>query len=198
MKLKGVQDVAGARIVVDGDRIEQDEIVEQVVAAFRDGARPPMIRDRRAAPSSGYRAVHVVIFEDGLPVEVQVRTRLQDLWAQVVEQLGDIWGRGIRYGEAPPDPGTAGPGPFATRERLWKVVLMLSQQTDALERWRVASVRKDDVLALLPRPLAMADDRDWFETERQEHDVVKALLAQAEADLTVSLTSILDLFPRVQ
>jgi ppGpp synthetase/RelA/SpoT-type nucleotidyltranferase len=48
--------------------------------------------------------MHVVVRTQGRLVEVQIRTHLQDLWAQVVERLADIWGRQIRYGEAPNNP----------------------------------------------------------------------------------------------
>lgn len=60
--------------------------------------------DRRANPSWGNRAVHVIATVNGKPVEIQVRTKLQDLWAQAMEKLADVWGRGIRYGEAPEEP----------------------------------------------------------------------------------------------
>lgn len=53
MKLKGVQDIAGARIVVDGTRAEQDAIARQIAEAFLDGARPPRTKDRRAEPIAG-------------------------------------------------------------------------------------------------------------------------------------------------
>ena len=38
---------------------------------------------------------------NSLPVETQVRTKPQDLWAQGMEKLADKVGRGIRYGEPP-------------------------------------------------------------------------------------------------
>ena len=41
---------------------------------------------------------------DGMPLEAQIRTELQDAWAQIVERLADRWGRGIRYGEDPENP----------------------------------------------------------------------------------------------
>jgi ppGpp synthetase/RelA/SpoT-type nucleotidyltranferase len=56
--------------------------------------------DRRLKPVQGYRAVHIVAFPDGFPIEVQVRTRLQHDWAELFEKLADVLGRGIRYGEA--------------------------------------------------------------------------------------------------
>jgi hypothetical protein len=37
-------------------------------------------------------------------VEVQVRTLAQSAWANTYERLGDVYGRGIRYGEEPAHP----------------------------------------------------------------------------------------------
>jgi ppGpp synthetase/RelA/SpoT-type nucleotidyltranferase len=99
MKMKGIRDIAGARIVVDKGRLEQDRVADEVVAAFLNEPRAPRVIDRRATPSAGYRAVHVVVHHLGLPIEIQIRTLLQDSWAQIVERLGDIWGRGLRYDE---------------------------------------------------------------------------------------------------
>lgn len=102
MNLSQVQDVAGVRIVRDMTLVEQDGLVGRIVAAF-DGTKT---FDRRAKPSFGYRAVHVVAKVDGRLVEIQVRTQLQDRWAQILERLADHWGRHIRYGEAPIEPWT--------------------------------------------------------------------------------------------
>ena len=44
-------------------------------------------------PRHGYRAVHVIPEVDGFLVEIQVRTRLQDSWAQGMERLADQAGR---------------------------------------------------------------------------------------------------------
>jgi ppGpp synthetase/RelA/SpoT-type nucleotidyltranferase len=43
-------------------------------------------------------------FHDSCYVEIQLRTGLQDLWAQVFERFSDIAGRGIRYGDVPDNP----------------------------------------------------------------------------------------------
>lgn len=99
--LKDIHDLAGARIVVNGDRIEQDEAGARIREAFADCPKPPLVVDRRKNPSFGYRALHIVVFPEKIPVEIQIRTRLQDGWAQIVESLGDSWGRGIRYGSGP-------------------------------------------------------------------------------------------------
>ncbi len=53
--------------------------------------------DRRVKPSHGYRAVHVIVSVDGILVEVQVRTELQHLWAQISEVFAGF-DREIKYG----------------------------------------------------------------------------------------------------
>jgi ppGpp synthetase/RelA/SpoT-type nucleotidyltranferase len=75
------------RVVVPGTRDDQDRVVEQICSQFERAK----VVDRRAKPSHGYRAVHVVVQVQDYSVEVQVRTELQDRWAQLVERLGDSW-----------------------------------------------------------------------------------------------------------
>ena len=38
---------------------------------------------------------------DGVSIEIQIRTLLQHLWADLMERLADRLGRQIRYGEPP-------------------------------------------------------------------------------------------------
>lgn len=94
IQLSRVHDVAGARVIAGTSRLEQDATVEAIRKEFDDGVeRSPLVVDRRVNPSHGYRAVHVVVFIDKLPVEIQVRTVMQDAWAQIYEALADRWGR---------------------------------------------------------------------------------------------------------
>jgi ppGpp synthetase/RelA/SpoT-type nucleotidyltranferase len=96
-----IHDLAGARVVVGAGYEAQDRTAARIKAAFT-GAVTPRVIDRRHDPRSGYRAVHVVVVRIGnIPVEIQVRTELQDFWAQIFERLGDVWGRQIRYGGVP-------------------------------------------------------------------------------------------------
>lgn len=96
-RLAEMQDIGGLRIVSEVDLTKQDEIVKKIVDAF------PITRviDRRTRPTHGYRAVHVIATLDERLIEIQVRTQLQDLWAQAMERLADEAGREIRYGGAP-------------------------------------------------------------------------------------------------
>ena len=111
MNLSQVQDVAGVRIVREMGLADQDAMVERIAEAF-GGAK---VIDRRAKPTHGYRAVHIVPKVDGRLVEIQVRTQLQDRWAQIVERLADQWGRRIRYGDAADEPQTR-VGPLSRTE----------------------------------------------------------------------------------
>jgi Region found in RelA / SpoT proteins len=99
--LKSIQDIAGMRIVDSFDRWGQDDLVGRIAALFADEPRPPRVIDRRARPTHGYRAVHIVAYPDGIPVEIQVRTRWQHEWADLFEKLADGVGRGLRYGQMP-------------------------------------------------------------------------------------------------
>lgn len=137
MPLSRVQDVAGTRLVVGETRVLQDQVVQQVVENFPDSR----IRDRRRSPSAGYRAVHIIVKADGLPVEVQVRTDLQHFWAELVERLADAWGRQIRYGGEPENPTqplwTPDEGEHErsvdTRASLWTLIQGLAESIDRVE-----------------------------------------------------------------
>jgi ppGpp synthetase/RelA/SpoT-type nucleotidyltranferase len=166
MKLKGVQDVAGCRIIQEGTRLDQDEAVAVVVSSFAHADKPPRVRDRRSEPSSGYRAVHVVVYVGTIPVEVQIRTVFQDLWAQAFERLADSWGRGIRYGQEPDDPDRVIlQDPLMTRR---SVVNLLQELSDLIDDVETAELQLLDV----EQELELAQGQDT--EEDSEH---QALLA---------------------
>ena len=132
LSLSRMQDVVGSRIVVEGGRQEQDAVVAALVARYPDSRTV----DRREWPSGGYRAVHIVVRHRGWPLEIQVRTPLQDAWAQVFEQFADVFGRELRYGGVPTVGGT---GPYGSVLR-WaarhqtRELLRLSEAIDRGER----------------------------------------------------------------
>lgn len=99
-RLSTMQDIVGFRLVGQMTLRQQDRLSEALRDAFEGH-----VRDRRAEPSHGYRAMHVVAKVDGFSIEIQVRTTLQDYWAQRMEALSRRWGREIQYGE--PVEGTA-------------------------------------------------------------------------------------------
>lgn len=57
------------------------------------------VRDYIADPKpSGYRALHLIVSRGGHPIEVQLRTTLQDAWANQVEDDGRQIGVGLKFG----------------------------------------------------------------------------------------------------
>ena len=147
MRLSRVQDLAGARIVVS-DRLEQDEARDRICSHFTAMGHACRVRDRREEPSHGYRAVHVIVQYDGIPVEVQIRTGPQDSWAQIVERLGDRWGRALRYGGEPevPDAEVQIGELTTTRRDLLRTVIETSDYIDLFESAQklLREVEEDD------------------------------------------------------
>ena len=95
-RLVQVQDIGGVRIVVSKVSV-QDRVVDLVKVLY-PAAR---VTDRRGTPQHGYRAVHVVVQENSHPIEVQIRTRMQDGWSQLSEKLADLHDPRIKYGRGP-------------------------------------------------------------------------------------------------
>jgi N-acyl-D-aspartate/D-glutamate deacylase len=120
---------------------------------------------------------------------VQVRTRLQDTWAQIVERLADVFGRQIRYGEPPTDPDVE-VVPDLTRQALISLLISLSKTSGELEE-------ADAVLARVEREAeatgevdaaflaSVSEERaEIVQTERRTHDVLErlhAVLQRAQA-----------------
>jgi putative GTP pyrophosphokinase len=93
IRLSQIQDIAGCRILVD-DCAEQTQTTQKLMAVFPGS----LIIDRIRDPRYGYRAIHIVVMKNGKYVEIQVRTKLQHLWAELSEKLSDIYDPSIKYG----------------------------------------------------------------------------------------------------
>jgi ppGpp synthetase/RelA/SpoT-type nucleotidyltranferase len=177
--LGGMQDLAGMRVVGDFDLNGQDVVVDQLRDLFAGEARPPKVIDRRVEPMHGYRAVHVIVFPDGAPLEIQVRTARQHEWAELFEKLADSVGRGIRYGEPP---------------RHWRTAEQREAGPHELQELYVAAYRSRTALVELALATANyivafeeleqgAPDAPELEGFRQDIDRVIVDLRQAVEDL---------------
>src|SRR5712692_9888728 len=96
IRLSQMQDIAGCRVVVR-NIVEQEQFVASLIADFPGAS----VIDRRDNPSYGYRAVHIIAEISGKPIEIQVRTSLQHLWAEVSEKSSDVLDPTIKYGGGP-------------------------------------------------------------------------------------------------
>ena len=80
------------------DIVDQDQMIAMLLQTFSESK----VVDRRINPSHGYRAVHVIITREGLNVEIQIRSSLQHLWAELSERLADVIDSSIKYGGGEP------------------------------------------------------------------------------------------------
>ena len=104
INLSSMQDIGGCRAVLD-----TQEQVQRVVERFRANSlrrnpQPDKIRDYVASPkTSGYRAIHIYTRYHGRRIEVQLRTREQDSWAKIVEDLTSKTGIDFKNGDGADD-----------------------------------------------------------------------------------------------
>ena len=156
--LPRMQDISGCRIVVSTSA-EQDNVVERIGARFPGSKK----KDRRSDPSHGYRAVHVVVYVFGLPIEIQVRTSLQDGWAQLSEKMADLIGTDVKYGGGP--------------EAAQRILQLVAKKVDELEK-------TEGVLAFMPREVPE------FEELAGHMETVRADLSQLISDILLELEDI--------
>lgn len=93
IRLSQIQDIAGCRLIVP-DIAAQESVAQSLKNLFEEAS----IIDRRERPSHGYRAVHVLVTYMKKTIEIQVRTSLQHLWAELSEKFSDIVSPAIKYG----------------------------------------------------------------------------------------------------
>lgn len=135
IRLPRIQDIAGVRFVVESLE-QQERLLAQLLIEFPAAH----IDDYRWAPQNGYRAVHgIVRSTSGHMVEVQLRTALQNAWANTCEVLAVEVDAALKYGGGP--------------EIERKALRALSVSTLALESARRdrrdTDVIEDEVLAAL-------------------------------------------------
>jgi ppGpp synthetase/RelA/SpoT-type nucleotidyltranferase len=111
-----MQDIIGCRLIVR-DRFQRADLEDHLtntdwtamIKLFNRSGHPvdrrvvlppfrnAVVTDRNQSPRNGYRAVHVIVRDFEHPYEVQIRTGLQNRWAQLAERSDDLF-PGTKYG----------------------------------------------------------------------------------------------------
>jgi putative GTP pyrophosphokinase len=95
MKLTQMADIGGCRAL-----LQDQAAIYEVARRLRRNWEVERTRDYAAEPKdSGYRAVHLIVRRKGRLIEVQLRTPLQDAWANQVEEDSRRVGRNFKGGE---------------------------------------------------------------------------------------------------
>lgn len=146
IRLSQIQDIAGCRIILP-DILSQDEVTEQLKDLFDK----PIIVDRRERPSHGYRAVHVIVDNRGKLIEIQVRTVLQQAWAELSEKLSDVVHGAIKYGGGDQE-----------------VVSLLANMSEATMNVEMA-IKTKDINRLITEP------QRWFEYAERLQNIIRRM-----------------------
>jgi GTP pyrophosphokinase len=166
IRLTQMQDIAGCRLLVS-DVADQERVVEALSRLFDDVT----IVDRRERPSYGYRAVHLIATSYRKVIEIQVRTSLQHLWAELSEKFSDVVDPAIKYGGG--------------EERIRELLARASYGV-ALEE--LAEKQLADILANSPPQDQLPEDlRQEITANRERLSSCKQQLTELLADLIAGI-----------
>lgn len=124
--LSRVRDVSGLRIQGDISRRNQYLLAQKIVDEFEAIGLETKLIDRIREPIQGYRAIHIEVKAPAGRSEIQLRTRMQSLWANVSENAADIFGCEIRY---------TNPSQSAAREFVYQLKALSNQNSATEESW---------------------------------------------------------------
>ena len=107
MELYRMQDLGGCRVILPTikDVYTVKERLER--SRIRHESKTPKDYIQEPNPNTGYRSVHLIYkyksekIQDynGLMIEIQLRTKLQHLWATAVETVGVFTGNGLKFNQ---------------------------------------------------------------------------------------------------
>jgi len=109
MKLSTMQDIAGLRAIVKN--VTQVRVLEQ---NYKDSNFKHILKDNKdyihAPAPSGYRGVHLIYQYvgnhkelNGLRIELQIRSKIQHIWATAVETMGTFLESSLKSSQGPKD-----------------------------------------------------------------------------------------------
>lgn len=92
MRLSSMQDIGGVRVILDD--------IPHLENFYKEISKVPELKSSKdyltEPKSSGYRGYHLIFEHDSLLTEVQLRTKLEHLWATSVETVDVICGTSMK------------------------------------------------------------------------------------------------------
>ena len=98
-RLTQLQDIGGLRIIVDQNS-DVDRLIEYITDKLKRQTSIVIKRTvdyrKKGRDDSGYRAAHIIMEKDGVSLELQIRSRIQHYWAELIERTSVIYGYVIK------------------------------------------------------------------------------------------------------
>lgn len=101
MSLARMHDIGGCRAVLP-DQAAVDDVIERLRSQRRWDLLPRTWDYVNDPKPDGYRAKHLVRRKDGVLIEIQLRTEVQHVWAELVERMDRNLGTKLKSGRADP------------------------------------------------------------------------------------------------
>lgn len=104
-RLTQLQDIGGLRIIV-----ERNSEVEKLVEFIKEKVKTQSLFQihkevdyrEKGRDDSGYRAVHLILKRENVKLELQIRSRIQHYWAELIERTSVIYGHFLKELEGDP------------------------------------------------------------------------------------------------
>ena len=95
LDLSRMRDIGGCRVVLNNDSVEDlYRLQSHILACWPEMTK--VVDYVRTPRTSGYRAIHIIVRRDGLPIEIQLRTQNMHTWAQLSEAFSYFLGENYK------------------------------------------------------------------------------------------------------
>lgn len=105
VRLTQLQDIGGLRIIVQDDRAV-NALNKFLDAHFDNSGQFKVLRTtdyrERGRDRTGYRAVHKIITNGEIHLELQIRSRIQHYWAENIEKTSILYGKHLKEEQGSP------------------------------------------------------------------------------------------------
>jgi ppGpp synthetase/RelA/SpoT-type nucleotidyltranferase len=106
VRLSQLQDIGGTRVIVDQNK-DVNDVINFLKERFQTSKDLQVVKltDYRGEgrEDSGYRAFHVILEREGYKMELQVRSKIQHYWAEMIERTSIVYGHHIKELDGDPN-----------------------------------------------------------------------------------------------